>query len=102
MRWANPTPAQIRAGINRGDPHLAHVAVHGVAAALPPLTPQGDGDPPRPKERIAGVDFIDPVFDRDLHRRRPRGLIVEAGPTDLEQFGLRDQGEPRVLAVDQR
>jgi len=36
--------------------------MHGVVAELPSLTPQEDGDPPRSKERVLGVDLIDPVF----------------------------------------
>lgn len=62
------TTTQIRARMDRGDPHLAHIAMHGVAADRPSLAPQEYGDPPPSKERILDVDLIDPVFDRDLVR----------------------------------
>lgn len=80
--------AQVGAGVDRRQPHLAHMPRHGFVIDPHAIAPQVGRDAAHTIVWASSVDGINLVFERHLLRRWPYGRVVQAGTIQAEQGGL--------------
>ena len=93
--------AEVGSRTDAGQSHFLHVALHGFPIDDEPW-PQRCGDAPRAIEGMGRVDLVNPMLDRDFFRRWPDRSVIQTGPTETQQLGLRLQREGRRLPFEQR
>ena len=93
---------RMRSRRNTPNPHLVHVALHPLAVDGMAFPLQLRGDATRPVEGALGIDFVDPVLERPLHRPRPDGPVIQARAVEAQQCGLRGQRQRIRSPIEQR
>ena len=94
--------AEVRAGRDRSNAHLVHIAAHRIARNRTKLRFEHDLDPPRPIEGGGGKHRINALFDGHFTRRWRCRLVLEMRPADAEQVRLRPHRQRVHHALDQR
>ena len=79
-----PSPAEIRPGIDCRDAHLLHVMAHRVSRQCAEFWLKQHLDFARTIERVRGIQLVDPMLDRDLAWRGRNRSIVQAGAAHME------------------
>jgi len=95
------TPAQVGTRSDAGDAHLTHVTLHRGPRNGPAFLAQHRRHPPGAVEGISRVQFVHAVFDGDLFGRWSHRLVIQTGAAQVQQLGLGDQRQLRVIALDQ-
>lgn len=83
------------------DPHRSHSRSNSVAAHAKTFSPKDRRNPAAPEERPTGIDFVDPVPEKNLFCRRQDCLAIEAGTRDPQKRGLKRERKLGTVALDQ-
>ena len=92
--------AQVRAGADRAEAHLTHMALHGFAVD-DHLFVQLNFDLALTIERTRGIDFVDAPLNPELFGRRRQRVIIQTAAIQTEQVGLSAHGQRASAPVDQ-
>lgn len=93
--------AQVRAGVQRRQTQLGHVASDRLAMDGAARAGQWGSDAPRPVNRAGRIDFVHAVRAGHLLRRGLTRVLIEAAAADAQAHRLLLQREVRVRTVDQ-
>src|SRR5262249_45705153 len=94
--------AQVRAGIDRRDAHLVHIAPQRIAGNRTEFRLQQHLYLPRAIKRTIRIDGINAMFDCDFACRWRHRSIIVAGAADAQQARLGRDGQLRVISIEKR